>query len=116
MAAPSVAQEVVPQALTQKIEGVVVRTAPTPSQRSVRIHTTSLNPRRTQTIWVINGIAWRGDAAVPLLQALEPDDIINIALYRDGRAERCYGATAGNRVVEITTRNAPPRPGDGTED
>lgn len=44
------------------------------------------------------------------VRSVDPRDITSIEVHRGAEAQLLYGAAARDGVIEITTRNAPPRP------
>ncbi len=86
--------------LQGKVAGVVV--TPISGQPgagvSIRIRGIGSIRAKVEPLWVIDGVV--GDAVAEL----NPNDIENIAILKDGAATALYGSRGANGVVQVTTK------------
>ena len=64
----------------------------------------------SEPLWVVDGSVVEPGDVGSLASVLDPADIVSIDVLKGAEAHARFGAAAQNGVVEITTRNAPPRP------
>ena len=67
----------------------------------------NIDPSRRPLI-VLDGVVLSPSSVA--FSSLDPDDVLDVTVARGAEAVRRYGSAGGGGVIEITTRNAPPRP------
>lgn len=88
--------------LQGKVAGVsVLPTSGRPGDGvSIRVRGTGSITGKQEPLWVIDGVV--GDAVAEL----NPNDIENITILKDGSATALYGSRGANGVIQVTTKRA----------